>query len=69
MINYKQTIKNFSEILPTANLDTLFKLMDAIVEEKLLNFPTTKSTPYTPVSPYYSTNTTNTANEANTVIK
>lgn len=66
MINYKQTIKNFSEILPTANLDTLFKLMDAIVEEKLLNFPTPKSTPYTPVSPYY---TTNTANEANTVIK
>lgn len=66
MINYKQTIKNFSEILPTADLNTLFKLMDAIVEEKLLNFPTT---PYTPVSPYYSTNTTNTANEANTVIK
>lgn len=54
MINYKQTIKNFSEILPTADLDILFKLMDAIVEEKLLNYPTTTttSTPYTPVSPY-----------------
>ena len=51
MINYKQTIKNFSEILPTADLDMLFKLMDAIVEEKLLNFPTTTSTPYIPVSP------------------
>lgn len=38
MINYKQTIKNFSKILPTADLDMLFKLMDAIVEEKLLNF-------------------------------
>ena len=46
MINYKQTIKNFSKILPTADLDMLFKLMDAIVEEKLLNFPTTTSTPY-----------------------
>ena len=53
MINYKQTIKNFSKILPTADLDMLFKLMDAIVEEKLLNFPTTTSTPYTPVSPYF----------------
>ena len=58
MINYKQTIKNFSKILPTADLDMLFKLMDAIVEEKLLNFPTTTSTPYTPVSPSSSTNAT-----------
>jgi hypothetical protein len=62
MINYKQTIKNFSKILPTADLDMLFKLMDAIVEEKLLNFPTTTSTPYTPVSPYYSTHNTNKTN-------
>lgn len=61
MINYKQTIKNFSKILPTADLDMLFKLMDAIVEEKLLNFPTT-STPYTPVSPYYSTHNANKTN-------
>lgn len=59
MINYKQTIKNFSEILPTADLDMLFKLMDAIVEEKLLNFPTTTSTPYIPVSPYCSTHDAN----------
>lgn len=63
MINYKQTIKNFWKILPTADLDMLFKLMDAIVEEKLLNFPTTTSTPYTPVSPYYSTNTNKTSAE------
>lgn len=63
MINYKQTIKNFSKILPTADLDMLFKLMDAIVEEKLLNFPTTTSTPYTPVSPYYSTSTNKTSAE------
>lgn len=62
MINYKQTIKNFSKILPTADLDMLFKLMDAIVEEKLLNFPTTISTPYTPVSPYYSTHNANKTN-------
>ena len=60
MINYKQTIKNFSEILPTADLDMLFKLMDAIVEEKLLNFPT--STPYIPVSPYCSTHKANKTN-------
>ena len=62
MINYKQTIKNFSEILPTADLDMLFKLMDAIVEEKLLNFPTTTSTPYIPVSPYCSTHDANKIN-------
>lgn len=66
MINYKQTIKNFSKILPTADLNTLFKLMDAIVEEKLLDFPTITNTPYTPVKSYYSANT---ASEANTVIK
>ena len=68
MINYKQTIKNFSKILPTADLDMLFKLMDAIVEEKLLNFPTTTSTPYTPVSPYYSTHSTHNANKTNAEI-
>lgn len=61
-LHKNRTIKNFSKILPTADLDMLFKLMDAIVEEKLLNFPTTTSTPYTPVSPYYSTHNANKTN-------
>lgn len=33
MINYKKTITNIHELLPELDLDTLFKIMEAIVEE------------------------------------
>lgn len=32
MINYKKTITNIHELLPELDLDTLFKIVDAIVE-------------------------------------
>jgi len=33
MINYKKTITNIHELLPELDLDALFKIMEAIVEE------------------------------------
>ena len=40
MINYKKTITNIHELLPELDLDTLFKIMEAIVEETtpIINF-------------------------------
>ena len=41
MINYKKTITNIHELLPELDLDTLFKIMEAIVEETtpIINWP------------------------------
>lgn len=41
MINYKKTITNIHELLPELDLDTLFKIMEAIVEETtpIINCP------------------------------
>lgn len=33
MIDYKKTITNIHKLLPELDLDTLFKIMEAIVEE------------------------------------
>lgn len=47
MINYKKTITNIHELLPELDLDTLFKIMEAIVEETtpIINWPNSIRTP------------------------
>lgn len=32
MIDYRETLKKFHEILPDTDLDTLLKLLDAVIE-------------------------------------
>lgn len=47
MIDYKKTITNIHELLPELDLDTLFKIMEAIVEEitPAYNWPSGIRTP------------------------
>lgn len=47
MINYKKTITNIHELLPELDLDALFKIMEAIVEETtpIYNWPNSSRTP------------------------
>ena len=47
MINYKKTITNIHKLLPELDLDTLFKIMEAIVEETtpIINWPNSIRTP------------------------
>ena len=47
MIDYKKTITNIHKLLPELDLDTLFKIMEAIVEESTpaYNWPSGIRTP------------------------
>ena len=47
MIDYKKTITNIHELLPELDSDTLFKIMEAIVEEitPAYNWPSGIRTP------------------------
>lgn len=50
MIDYRETLKKFHEILPDTDLDTLLKLMDGIIEVPTLNYQTIRE-PYKPYVP------------------
>lgn len=64
MINYKETIKNFRKALPDADLDTLFDLMDKIVETPTINWtPSPLTNPLIPRNPGITTYNTETINK------
>lgn len=62
MIDYRKTLTDLHKEFPEFDLDTLFKIMDLISEEKVLSVPPSfgipRTTPYVGDTPDWYTNIT-----------